>query len=144
MTPRSRRTLIDSAFVGILMLYALAGMMLAPYHGDEATTMYVARDWYTIFEQHDLSQILYNPKLKDQRLIDAQEFRLRMGASARYAIGFLTNVAGMHSNDLTDPWFWGADYNDNAAHGHVAKPPVLFVARLSSALLLVLSIGVVF
>lgn len=139
-----RSKLLDCVYVGLLILYALAGMLSAPYHGDEATTMYVARDWYTIFQQHDLSAILYNPKLTDQRLIDAQEFRLRMGASARYAIGFLTNAAGMNSNDLTDPWFWGADYNDNVAHGHVAKPPVMFVARLSSALLLILSIAVVF
>jgi 4-amino-4-deoxy-L-arabinose transferase-like glycosyltransferase len=139
-----RLKFIDCVYVGLLILYALAGMMAAPFHGDEATTMYVARDWYTIFQQHDLADILYNPKLTDQRLIDAQEFRIRMGASARYAIGFLTNAVGMNSNDLTDPWFWGADYNDNVAHGHVAKPPVLFVARLSSALMLILSIAVVF
>lgn len=144
MTRRSRQILIDNLYVSVLVLYALAGMMLAPYHGDEATTMYVARDWYTIFAQHDLSQILYNPNVKDQRLIDAQEFRVRMGASARYAIGFLTNMVGMSSSDLTDPWFWGADYNDNVAHGHVPRPSVLFVARLSSALLLALSIGAVF
>jgi 4-amino-4-deoxy-L-arabinose transferase-like glycosyltransferase len=144
MTLKSRRRLLDCFYVGLLVLYALAGMMLAPYHGDEATTMYVARDWYTLVVQHDLSQILYRPDLKEQRLIDAQEFRLRMGASARYLIGFLTNLTGMNASDLTDPWFWGADYADNVAHGHVARPPVLFVARLSSALLLALSIGVVF
>ncbi len=45
MTLQSRRKLLDCFFVGVLILYALAGMMLAPFHGDEATTMYVARDW---------------------------------------------------------------------------------------------------
>src|SRR5690349_20408012 len=99
MTRPSRQKFIDAIYVGILVLYALAGVMAAPYHGDEATTMYVARDWYTIFQQHDHADILYNPKLTDQRLIDAQEFRLRMGASASSANGFLTNVTGMNSND---------------------------------------------
>jgi 4-amino-4-deoxy-L-arabinose transferase-like glycosyltransferase len=144
MHPISRRYLIDSLFVGLLILYALAGVLIAPVHGDEATTMYVARDWYTIFVNHDLSNILYRTDLTNQTLIDAQEYRLRMGASARYAIGFLTNMTGMSASDLTDPWFWGADYNDNVAHGHIAKPPVLFVARLASAFLLVIGIAGVF
>src|SRR5262249_13674943 len=45
---------------------------------------------------------------------------------------------------MNDPWFWGADYNDNRAHGHIPMPVVLLAARFSSTLMLALSVALVF
>ncbi|MEP7287361.1 MAG: phospholipid carrier-dependent glycosyltransferase [Chloroflexota bacterium] len=144
MTPASRQKLIDSLYVGLLVLYVLAGMMLTPFHGDEATIIYMSKDWYLLTVQHDLPQVLYREGITDPRLSNDQEFRLENGVISKYAIGVAWTLAGLTIHDITDPWFWGADYNDNQAHGHIPTPAMRFAARLSSTLMLALSVAIVF
>jgi 4-amino-4-deoxy-L-arabinose transferase-like glycosyltransferase len=45
-------------------------------------------------------------------------------------------------DDLNYPWFWGTDWNGNAAH--MPKPAVLFAGRLSSTLMTLVSVALVF
>src|SRR5262245_14962125 len=127
---------IDLAFLSVLALYIFAGMMLAPFHGDEATIIYLAKDWYRITSLRDLPSVLYRPKIDDQRQADEQEFRLQNGVTSKYAIGLMSSLLGQPLDAMNDPWFWGADYNDNLAHGHLPRPIVLLAARFSSTAML--------
>src|SRR5260370_21896538 len=144
LTTTSRATFADLFFLSVLVLYVFAGMMLAPFHGDEATTIYQSKDWYRITSLHDLPSLFYRPKIDDPRQSDEQEFRLQNGVISKYAIGLMSSVLGQPIDAMNDPWFWGADYNDNLAHGHLPKPVVLLAARVSSTALPALSVAFFF
>ena len=79
MSSDSRLMFRDLLYVSLLVLYIFAGMVLAPFHGDEATIIYLSKDWYRIVIQHDLSTVFYRSKIDDPRLADEQEFRLQNG-----------------------------------------------------------------
>src|SRR5579859_6522574 len=144
LTTTSRPTLADLLILSLLTLYVFAGMMLAPFHGDEATIIYMSKDWYRITSLRDLPTLFYRPKIDDPRQSDEQEFRLQNGVISKYAIGLMSSVLGQPIDAMNDPWFWGADYNDNLAHGHLPTPVVLLAARFSSTAMLALSVALVF
>ncbi|HLY26506.1 MAG TPA: glycosyltransferase family 39 protein [Aggregatilineales bacterium] len=134
----------DLIFLNCLLFYVLSGMMLAPFHGDEATTIYQSKDWYRITNLATLSTVFYRPKIDDPRLSDEQEFRLQNGVISKYAIGLFASLLGQPIEAMNDPWFWGADYNDNLSHGHLPNGVVLLAARFSSTVMLMLSTALVF
>jgi len=134
--------LIDALYIGLLMLYVLAGMMAAPFHGDEATMVHLSKDWYRLVALRDLSAVLYRDQWPEQVLQDDQEYRLENGVVSKYAIGLASMLAGVRLDDLNYPWFWGTDWNGNAAHR--PKPAVLFAGRLSSTLMTLVSVALVF
>lgn len=140
----SRQKLFDALYIAILLFYTLSGMMLVPFHGDEATTIYLSRDWFRIIQDHDLSLILYRPIIDDPREHDLQEYRLQNGVISKYTIGMMASLIGLRFEDVNDPWYWGADFEDNRAHGHIPKPAMFLAARLSSTLMLMISIAVAF
>ncbi|MCC7448611.1 MAG: glycosyltransferase family 39 protein [Anaerolineae bacterium] len=142
MTVHSHRKLLDALYIGLLLLYVLAGMVAAPFHGDEATMAHLSKDWYRLVAQRDLSAILYRDQWPEQVLQDDQEYRLENGVVSKYAIGLASMLAGARLDDLNYPWFWGTDWNGNAAH--MPKPAVLFAGRLSSTLMTLVSVALVF
>ena len=44
------------------MLYVIAGATITPFHGDEATQIYMSRDYAYQFLQGDLARIYYDPE----------------------------------------------------------------------------------
>jgi len=138
-----RHPFLDSLLIGALMLYIMAGMTLAPFHGDESSTIYMSRDWYTLAWLHNPSALFYrNPP--DPRIATDQQLRLVNGPLAYYTTGLAWSLAGMTVSDVNNQWLWGADWNYNRDNGHIPGDKLLFVARLSSTLLTALSAAVVF
>lgn len=138
-----RRKMLDSLLIGMLLLYILAGMTLTPFHGDESSTIYMSRDWYTLVWAHNPSALFYrNPP--DPKTATDQQLRLVNGPLAYYITGLAWSMVGLTVNDVNDQWLWGADWDYNHDNGHIPSDRLLFVTRLSSTLLTALSAAMVF
>ncbi len=136
---------LDSIYVGVLILYVLAGVWLVPFHGDESTIIYMARDWYILTHFRDLRSVLYNPALKPQtQALEDQELRLLNGTLSKDGIGIGLSLAGITIDKLPGPWAWGFDWWVNRYYGHLPDNVVLFVSRLTSAWMTMLSVALVF
>ncbi len=144
MARRSRNPFFDSLYVGALVLYVVAGMALAPFHGDESTTIYVSHDWYTLILDHNLPAVLYRDPPTDPKAAADQELRLLNGVVSKYSIGLMASLAGIPAAELNEQWLWGADWSYNRDTGHMPGNRLLFVARLSSTLMTALSVAAVF
>src|SRR5947207_10753983 len=98
----SRRRFFDALFVSALLLYALAGMTLTPFHGDETTTIYLSRDWATIVLQGNPAAVRFQPTYSDD-----QQLRLVNGVFSKYTIGLVWSTLGLTVTDLPGRWWWG-------------------------------------
>ncbi len=140
MVRRSHQPFKEATFVGLLILYLLAGIRVVPFHGDESTIIHKSRDWY-LLAQGDLSSLFYSANPVDSA---EQELRLVNGVVSEYSIGLLASLSGLGLRDLPQQWLWGADWDYNLANGHIPSDQLLFIGRLASALLTALSIALVF
>jgi 4-amino-4-deoxy-L-arabinose transferase-like glycosyltransferase len=138
---RSRRQFLDSLWIGLLILYVLAGVVITPFHGDESTIIFMSRDFDTLLSGQ-ASALHYRIPATDDPA--AQDLRLLNGNLIYYSIGLLRSLADIGVEDLNQQWDWSADYQQNVAVGHLPSPPLLFVARLWSALCTALSAAVMF
>lgn len=134
----------SGVFVGALILYALAGVVAVPFHGDESTIIATSRDWHVLVVARDPAALFFRDPPPDADAAADQELRLLNGVIARYAIGLSWTLAGIPVERLNRQWLWGADLDFNRATGHVPDEQLLFVSRLASTLLLALSIAVVY
>ena len=62
-------------YLGLLVIYILSGADLVPFHGDEATQIYMSRDYAYQFLERDLGKIYFNlnpanPAEQDLRLLN--------------------------------------------------------------------------
>ena len=131
--------LADAAFLLLLAIYIVAGTILAPFHGDESTLIYMSRDYAYQFLQGDVDRVRYNdPPLS----VTEQELRLLNGTLPKYLIGLAWHLGGFTVDDLNEQWDWGADWNYNQSTGHAPSDSLLQISRLPSALLL--AAGVIF
>src|SRR5215475_9177078 len=90
----ARWLFLDALFVSLLILYLLAGMTLAPFHGDESSTIYMSQDWYWL--THDISQLFYrDPPLPGNGATN-QQLRLINGPLSYYIVGSTWTLAGLH------------------------------------------------
>jgi 4-amino-4-deoxy-L-arabinose transferase-like glycosyltransferase len=143
MSSRSFGKITSALFVGALLLYMLAGVNLAPFHGDESTIIDMGRDWYRLVVDHDLASILYKPNVIEKAR-DDQNLRLLNGVLSKYGIGIATSIAGIPAKDLVTGWNWGQDWYTNQYYNHIAVNPLLFIARMSSILMAMLSVAFAF
>ncbi len=125
------------------MLYAVAGTSQATFHGDEAMQIAMSRDYWTGVIDGDFASLTTQPPYP----IDSDAYlRLINGSVNRYLIGFAWQFAG-YSRDQLPPspgWQWALDYANNVQLGFRSANALLHVARLPSALLLALSIPILF
>ncbi len=142
MSSRSWQHFCDSLYIGLLVLYVLGGVWLTPFHGDESTIMYMSRDWDALTS--GLQSVFFTPNPPDGQLREDQELRLLNGTVSKYLIGLGWWLSGMHVDDLPGSWAWGLDWWENRYYGHLPGAPILFVARMTSALTAALSVAVVF
>lgn len=134
------RVLIPFALV-LFIIYVIAGMAIAPFHGDEATQIYMSRDYAYLFIERDLDRVRYqDPPLSSTE----QHLRLLNGTVNKLLIGAAWHAAGFTVDDLNEQWDWGAGPEHNLASGHAPTPELLRVARLPSTLLLAASIPLIY
>ncbi len=131
----------DALWLLALIVYALAGTPLVPFHGDESTLIFMGRDYYYQFVQRDLELVTYHdPPISATE----QQLRLLNGTVSKYLYGLTTHIAGYTIDDLNDQWDWGAGWNYNQQSGRVPSSELLLTARWPSALMLAASVVVLF
>lgn len=134
--------LLDGVWLLALMLYALAGMRLAPFHGDETNHIFNSRDFATLFVHHQPQDLILSPPYQPET---AEYFRVLDASLPRYAFGMAWNLAGFTEAELpAGPWLWAMDYPANVAQKRLPADRLLNTARVASTLFLCLSICVMF
>ena len=119
----------------------LAGTPLVPFHGDEATQIFMSRDYAYQFLQRDLSFITYSEHPTSPT---EQHLRLINGTINKYLIGLAWHVGGFQLADINQQWDWGADWDYNQHNDHAPTPQLLLTARWPSALFLAAGVVVIF
>ena len=135
------KTGLDRLWLIGLALYILSGYNLVPFHGDESTLTYMSRDYHDLVQARDLDRVLYRDPPRDPA---AQELRILNGTVGKMAMGFAWDLAGLTVDDLNEQWVWGAPWEWNVSDGHMPGDRLLRAARLSSALMLVISAWALF
>ncbi len=132
---------IDALFLAGLAVYILAGTFAVPFHGDEATQIFMSRDYAYQFLQGDLSRVRFS----DAPLsATEQELRLLNGTLNKYLIGFAWHLGGFRVDQINEQWDWGADWDYNQANNHAPSESLLQISRIPSALLLAAGVVVMF
>ncbi len=137
---RSARWLLDSLWLVGLAFYVLAGVDKVPFHGDESTLIFMSRDYHYLVQQHDLDAVLYDPNTDHPT---EQNIRMINGTTGKMAMGLAWDIAGLTVDDLNDQWAWGYTPEQNDLLGNRPSDDLLHAARLSSAVLLVISVWAV-
>jgi hypothetical protein len=134
---------VDIAFLTALGLYALVGVSLAPFHGDEPMLLYASSDYITAFIDGSPQQLTTAPPY----IIDSDaHLRILNGSVSRYSIGLAWQAAGYGRIDLPPApgWDWGRSYDDNLASGRRSNDQKLLIARLPSLVYLIASFAAMF
>lgn len=135
------RILLSLLWLLLLIGYILGGVPITPFHGDEAMQITMSADYDTAFIQRNPSALMVAPPYA----IDSPAWlRLINGSVNRYLIGLSWHLAGFSVNDLPPIWQWPVSYDDNLAQGNRPSDALLTVSRWSSALLLCVSVVVMF
>jgi hypothetical protein len=86
---------LDSLWLLLLSAYILAGTALVPFHGDESTHIFMARDFYYGFVERDIAQLTYQDwDALDGQAATRQDLRLKDGVLARYLFGAAAYLGG--------------------------------------------------
>ncbi len=134
---------MDCLWLGVLVVYAWAGMMLAPFHGDEAMHIYTSHDYATAFIKRQPEVLPVTPPYdldSDTRL------RLLNGSVMRYSIGLAWHLAGLTEEVLPPApgWDWGLFYADNIAKNQRPIEPLLQAGRTAALVYFTFSIVAMF
>ncbi len=125
---------LDLLFLLALAAFILAGVPLVPFHGDEATQIFMSRDFAYQFLLGQPERVRYaDPPVSTQE----QELRLLNGTVNKYTIGLAWSLAGFGPEDINEQWDWGADWDYNWSTGHAPGRDLLITSRWPSALFLV-------
>ena len=121
------KTWIDVLFLTLCVIYILAGIPLAPFHGDESAYIILSEDYDRVFKKHEVEKVLFDPDGPKQYL------RLSTGAILSFSIGFARDIT--NNEDPINKWLWGASWDDNVAKGNLPTIALLNIARFSSAVM---------
>ncbi len=149
---RSKRLwpILDYVFIGLLCLYAFAGMIRVPFHGDESTLIYMSRDYETIFAEGDVDAVRFLPVAPPRYWHGFEQFqRILTGSIEPLAIGLARQFTGLTVDDLNEPWDWDSyrhtdEYEMNIRDGARPGDRLLAVSRIPSTLGLAASIVLIF
>lgn len=134
--------LLDGLWLLSLIVYTLAGVRLAPFHGDETNHIFNSHDFATLFIHHQPQDLLLSPPYEPET---AEYFRVLDAALPRYVFGAAWSLVGLGETDLpSGPWLWAMDYAANVARNRLPAARMLDAARLASSLFLCLSISILF
>jgi hypothetical protein len=133
--------LCDGLWLLALMAYAVAGVRLAPFHGDESMQIYASHDYAMLFIHWQPQQLLTSPPYP----VDSdQHLRIINGSINRYTIGLAWQLAGLSEAGLPRLWSWPESYEANLAAGRRPSDALLAAARIPSTAFLLISIAVMF
>lgn len=134
MRQRSVRRLFEGLILGGLMLFCMAGARLVPFHGDEATILSMAQDWWTL-TRVGVEPLFFRIPLpegdEELRLV----LRLLNGTLAPLSYGIALDMTGFTPDLLPAGWNWGIDWWENLYYGHLPQGDLLLVARWASVML---------
>lgn len=125
----------------VLCAYVLAGTVVVPFHADEATQVFMSRDYFSRFVEGDTARLAYQDDSPDP---DLQALRLINGSISKYVIGLSAHLAGFSVDEINEQWDWGADWEYNVSTGHAPASALLLATRWPSAMLTALSVVVLF
>jgi 4-amino-4-deoxy-L-arabinose transferase-like glycosyltransferase len=139
---------LDALFLSVLGGYMFAGLEKVPFHGDESSQIFLSRDYYTLFYDHNWGAIRVQGNLWRTR---EQYLRTMGGDINSYTIGLTWDLAGYALRDINYSWQWNNDVQFpidqwifNLAYGHRPSTGLLNISRISSTLFTVLSIVVLY
>lgn len=137
------RDAVTALWLSLLIAYALAGIPLAPFHGDESQQIHSSIDYVTVFIERAPLQLGIN---RQHLLSFPDTRRLLQGSINPWAIGFVWHLAGYSFADLPpEPgWRWDRDYDDNIALNLRPTQDQLLLGRLPSALFFAASIPLLY
>ncbi|MCY4021863.1 MAG: phospholipid carrier-dependent glycosyltransferase [Anaerolineaceae bacterium] len=140
---RRRQQLAVALWLALLIVYVLAGVDLAPFHGDESLQIRSSVDYATLFIDGDSAALGVRP---DDPRSASSDRRLLQGSINPWTIGYAWHLAGRSSEDLPpEPgWDWALDYDTNLALGLRPSPPLLLTSRYPSALFFALSVPLLY
>lgn len=138
-----RQQLAVALWLVLLIVYVLAGVDLAPFHGDEALQIRSSIDYFTLFIDGDSAALGVRP---DDPRSASSDRRLLQGSINPWTIGHAWRLAGRSSEDLPpEPgWDWALDYDTNLALGLRPAPQLLLTSRYPSALFFALSVPLLY
>ena len=101
-------------WLALLIAWALAGVALTPFHGDESTQIHSSIDYVTAFIERDPWQLSVTEQEDRSHAVTR---RLLQGSVNPWAIGLAWQLAGYNVADLPPApgWDWGRDYDANIA-----------------------------
>jgi 4-amino-4-deoxy-L-arabinose transferase-like glycosyltransferase len=120
-------------------LFAIWGAATVPFHPDEATYLYMSRDFDLLFEPGLPATVGW--QAPGQPAL-ARRYRLLDAPLGRYLSGLGRALAGQPFP--TQDWNWSATWAENQAAGAVPDPRTLAAARLPATILTALSCGFVY
>lgn len=130
-SPRFVTPFYNSLWLLALIIYVLSGTTITPFHGDEATLIFMSRDYAYQVLQGDLSKIYYSATPTSPT---EQELRLLNGTVSKFLYGLAWHMRGFTLEDINEQWDWGVDWQYNQQYGHAPSDALLQTARLLSAL----------
>lgn len=134
---------IDVLFLAVLMIFVLIGTPLATFHGDESMQVYMSRDYWVAFVYRVPDELKTSPPYPADT---DHQLRILNGTLNRHLIGLFWQIAGYNDADLPPRpgWDWGLSYADNFNTGHRPSDAQMLAARLPSAILLALSVPLMY
>ena len=137
------RDAASALWLALLIAWALAGVALTPFHGDESMQIHSSGDFTTVFIERDPATLGISDELLQ---VQSSTRRLLEGTISHWGIGLAWHLAGYERKDLPPApgWDWGRDYDANSAMNMRPTQDKLLLSRLSSALMFAASIPVLF
>lgn len=132
---------LDILWLAALMVYVVAGYKKVPFHGDEATLLFMSSDYYYLVQTRDIDPLLYTSTPVEP---SEQELRIINGTVGKMAMALAWDAAGLTIHDINEQWVWEWSLEQNQVLGHMPGDALLHAGRLSSALLAAASVVGVF
>jgi 4-amino-4-deoxy-L-arabinose transferase-like glycosyltransferase len=137
---RLRGFLLPLGWLAFLAFYVGAGITVVPFHGDEATVIWISRD-FDYLMRGDFERLTYHdPPIH----LEEQQLRLLNGTVNRNLIGLSRLIAGYDVDQINNDWLWHLDWDANIANGAKPSDDLLHLARIQSVLLTIGSVGLMF
>lgn len=121
----------------LLAVYVISGIVIVPFHGDEATFTWLSGDYERVILQGRVKDVIFEPGTQAK---NGQSTRLTTGAVFPFSVGLARNIFNVSFDSLNDRWAWsyapdGGDqmWAENIKEGNLPHKSLLLLARFISA-----------
>ncbi|MBK9924382.1 MAG: phospholipid carrier-dependent glycosyltransferase [Anaerolineales bacterium] len=132
----------------LLALFILSGVSIVPFHGDEATFIWLSRDYDTVIRRGLVKDIMFEP---DGDAKDGQNTRMTTGSIFPFSVGLLCDIVNMNNDAVVNRWDWvyppdegDRMWSENIRNGNLPNTTLLLLARFVSAFAGALSLVFIF